>query len=228
MEQQSAIFRALIVDNAAASRSYLWEAVLADPHFRNVTASKALDEAQAMFLGQFETDVVLISSSFDIERMKLFIESIRQTEGGREAAMVAIVRPTEQENASLGRLLALGVDGFILTPFSVHSVGEVAEIAKRVKREFDRRRKRAAARLLSVDLLLTFDDANRKLFMVGNSQGKLRETLKEIHAQIEEIVTGEPDLGFEAVREQARGMEAPRKSLYQGPSQRLKKKMAND
>jgi CheY-like chemotaxis protein len=220
-------FRALIVDPNPATRSYLWEAVLADPHFKNVTAAKALEDARGMFQDGYSTDVVLISSTFDAPKISRFVEGIRETEGGKECAIISVMRGAHQENSNLGMLLAEGADGFLLTPFSVFSVGQVAQIAKSVKREHDRRRKLAASQLLSIDLLGMFDALNKKLFLSSSIEGKVKTSMKALQNKIREIIAGEPDLGREAVVNALKSFEPPKDTLYQGPSQRVKKKLAS-
>jgi CheY-like chemotaxis protein len=220
-------FSALIIDNRAQARAYLWEAILADPHFSRVSAVKELEEAQALFFDRFQADVVLLSSGFDSKKIRNFIEAIRTTEGGKEVAIVSVVRAVDQENSSLGQFLADGADGFLLVPFSVVSVGQVAEIAKRVKHEFDRKRRGAAATLLSIDLLGKFDALSRKFFMTGDIKGKAYESFAALSDQIRDVIQGETDIAAEAVRARLRATEAPRVTLYQGPSQRLKKKLAD-
>lgn len=216
-------FRALIIDPNALTRTYIWEAVLSDRHFSVVTASRSTDDSAAQFLQGYECDVVLLSSNIDIVKTREFIQAMRASEGGKEAALVAVVYSKEQTATGLGSLLAEGADGLLLSPFSVHSLAQVAEIAKRVKREFDRKRKLAAAKLIGLDLLLKFDELNRG-FVRGvegqKAMGKLRQSVQ----QLEKVVEGHTEIFAEAIGGNLSNIEPP-KSSYKGPSQRIKKKL---
>jgi CheY-like chemotaxis protein len=216
-------FRALIIDPNALTRTYIWEAVLSDRHFSVVTASRNTEDSAAQFLQGYECDVVLISSNIELDKIKEFIQTMRNSVGGREAAIVTVVYAKEQTATGLGSLLAEGSDGLLLSPFSVHSLAQVAEIAKKVKRDFDRKRKVAAAKLMGFDLLLKFDELNRG-FARGLDGVKAIDRLRESVLRLEKVLEGHPDVFAEAVRENLSNIEPP-KSSYKGPSQRIKKKL---
>jgi len=211
------------VDPNPLTRSYIWEAVLSDIHFSVVTASKSTEDSTSQFLAGFACDVVLASSNIDILQLRGLMKVMRESEGGKEAAFVAIVYANEQNSTALGSLLAEGADGLLLSPFSVHSLAQVAQIASRVKGEFERKRKFAAAKIMANELLAKFDEINRALMNGINSQKSIQKLLK-VAGGLERILEGSSDIFAEAVGDVIRNIEPP-KGAYKGPSQRIKKKL---
>jgi CheY-like chemotaxis protein len=217
-------FRALIVDPNPLTRSYVWEAVLSDIHFSVVTASKSAEDSMNQFQQGFGCDVVLVSSHIDILQIRELMRVMKETEGGKEAALVAIVYANEQNSTALGSLLAEGADGLLLSPFSVHSLSQVAQIASRVKGDYDRKRKLAAAKIMASELIAKFDDINRALLSGVNSRKPI-ERMQKVGIGLERMLEGSEGLFVEAIGEVIKNVEPP-KSAYKGPSQRIKKKLA--
>jgi len=211
------------VDPNPLTRSYIWEAVLSDIHFSVVTASKSTEDSTSHFLAGFACDVVLASSNIDILQLRGLMKVMRESEGGKEAAFVAIVYANEQNSTALGSLLAEGADGLLLSPFSVHSLAQVAQIASRVRGEFERKRKIAAAKIMANELLAKFDEINRALMNGINSQKSIQK-LQKVAGGLERILEGSSDIFAEAVGDVIRNIEPP-KGAYKGPSQRIKKKL---
>jgi CheY-like chemotaxis protein len=217
-------FRALVVDPNPLTRSYIWEAVLSDAHFSVVTASKSTEDSITQFSQGYACDVVLVSSNIDLLLIRGLMKVMKESEGGKEAALVAIVYANEQNSSALGTLLAEGADGLLLSPFSVHSLAQVAQIASRVKGEFDRKRKLAAAKIMAGELLIKFDEINRALLKGVNSQKSI-EKMQKVGSGLERLLEGSPELFAEAMIDVIRNIEPP-KGAYQGPSQRVKRKLA--
>ena len=212
------------MDPNPLTRSYVWEAVLSDIHFSVVTASKSTEDSINHFQQGFGCDVVLVSSHIDILQIRGLMRVMKESEGGKEAALVAIVYANEQTSTALGSLLAEGADGLLLSPFSVHSLSQVAQIASRVKGDFDRKRKVAAAKIMASELLAKFDEINRSL-LEGLNARKPIERMQKVGMGLERMLQGSEDVFAEAMGEVIRNIEPP-KSAYKGPSQRIKKKLA--
>ncbi len=216
-------FRALVVDPNPHTRGFLWEAVLANSHFSIVTACRSSEESESHFRSGYECDVVLLSSTFETARRQALVSTMRETPGGKEAAIVTVVYATEQTAADLGILLAESSDGFVLCPFSVDSLSQVAGIASRVKAQFNRKRKIASATLILRDTFVLFDDFNRGLLR-DTVPARIGDKMRELVTQARTIVDEDGAMFREALSAAADGIQPP-KAIYQGPSQRIKKKL---
>ncbi|MFN8388879.1 MAG: hypothetical protein U0136_01155 [Bdellovibrionota bacterium] len=145
-------FDALIVDPNPVSRGYLWQATLCEPNFRRVKAVSGLTEALNQLQKGNRYDVLLITSEVQSENIKEFVPQAKQIEGGREAAYVVVLKKKDQDSEKIALGIVDGTDGFLLEPFSVQSLKQVAAIAARVRGEHERQRAKAALSLMLFEI----------------------------------------------------------------------------
>ena len=219
-------FRALIIDSNPQTRSYLWEAVLAEPQFCNVFASKSLDEGRVMFETGLHCDVVLISSAQDPVLTKDFLTAIKATEGGKEIAYVSVVRASHQETEMLAASLVEGTDGLLLSPYSVNSVRQVAEVASRVKLGHEAKRREAGARMMLLQSIKLVDDYGKAVLLKKDSASPLAKFSKMLN-KLNSVWSGESSGLTNIAVEVFLNAPAAQLSHYQGASTRIKKKLAD-
>lgn len=148
---------ALIVDPNPVSRGYLWQATLAEANFRHVQAVSHLMDALVRLQSGYKFDVLLITSALELTEIKNFIPQFRQTANGKEAAYVLVVKLQDQGAENVAASLVDGTDGFLLEPYSVNSLRQVAAIAHRVKAEHEKERVRVAVQMVLVELMPKLD-----------------------------------------------------------------------
>ncbi len=165
--------RALIIDANPVSRAYLWQATLAGVYFNRVKAYSHTADALRHLQSGYAYDVVLITSTIDREEVRNFISSAKLSEGGKEAAYVMVLKANHQDAENIAFSMMEGTDGFLMEPFSVDSLRQVAAIAARVKGEYERARQRAAIALIVGEIMKSLDDlANAKILGDDTSQQK--------------------------------------------------------
>ncbi len=216
---------ALIIDSNPLSRGFLWQATLAESHFRRVKAVSTLQAALDQ-LGNHQFDVILIPSTIDVEDVKRFVSEARQSIGGKESAFVVVLKVPDQTTEKIATGIMDGTDGFLFEPFSVESLKQVAAIASRVKGEHERQRREAATKLLITDLMRRLDEfalavqADKGAMIHSKERReflKSSATLKKFRAN---------DLGlYHQLAPEMFEAALPRLVVYKGASRRLKKKL---
>lgn len=218
------LFDALIVDSDLCSRGYLWQATLAEPHFRRVTAVRALDDALLLLTEGYVFHVLLISHTLERNRINSFVQSAKQTSGGKEAAYVLVLRDSEQTTDNIAFSIMEGSDGFLILPFSVHSLREVAAIAARVKHQHELKKKRAAIQLIVMDLIQALESlAFAKLCHKGEKNCRLR--FSKVTASLQKLKEEDLPLYFEVATDLF-STAAPRPLIdYHGISKRVRERL---
>lgn len=218
---------ALIIDSNPLSRGFLWQATLAESHFRQVKAVSTLTVALTQ-LDDRVFDVILIPSNAPIDEVKQFVTDAKQKNGGKEAAYIVVLKVPDQTTEKIAAGIMDGTDGFLFEPFSVDSLKQVAAVASRIKGEHERRRKEAAMKLVIGDLIKALDEYSAA---VSNDKGafqnsrerkafhKASATLKKFRGNDVGIYLDLAPPMFEAA--------PPRIKFYKGASRRLQKKLNN-
>lgn len=218
---------ALIIDSNPLSRGFLWQATLAESHFRKVKAVGNLPAAIAQ-LNDNRFDVILIPSTIAVDEAKQFVSDARHTEGGKESAFVVVLKLPDQTTEKIATGIMDGTDGFLFEPYSVESLKRVASVASKVKGEHERRRKEAATRLLIADIIEKLDTYSSAVQADKGAMSHSRERKEFLKAAATLKKFKQIDLGI--YYEVAPGMfEAalPKLIIYRGASKRLKKKLNN-
>src|SRR5262249_32914468 len=91
-------FDALIIDPNPTSRGYLWQATLSEPNFRRVKALAGIEEALTHLQNGNRYDVLLITSEMSSETIRNFVPNAKQTDAGKEAAYVVVLKKKDQES----------------------------------------------------------------------------------------------------------------------------------
>lgn len=218
-------FRVLILDPIPQNRVVLWEAVSAEPHFRKVVAAKSIDEARSILSQGGEFDLILISSVIEKELLKEFMEETRRSPGSKEAAFVSVVRALEQDADKMAAALVEGTDGLLLSPFSVHALGEIAAIAARVRLEHEKKRRDAAVRLILSDVIRDVDIL-AKLFIDEESPARSKRKITALMQMIKDRCGDDKEALTALIAECFRDAPPVRTFTYKGASKRVAKKLA--
>lgn len=216
----------LIIEPDNQKLGYLYQAVRAEADFVSVKSFRNIESSIQFLRSTERVDVVLISLDFSQYVISHFIEAAKESRAGREAAYV-LLSPTDQdarENVAISMME--GMDGVLFSPFSVHSVKEVARIAEQVRKKFDDQRKKAAMMLLLPNMTTALDDVAKAIYdgvNVTPSKKKLMQSVERISPLRKEMLD-EYYTNLFTICEGSR----PRSSdgiQYTGASSRLRKKL---
>ena len=217
-------FDAMIIDPDPTSRGYLWQATLAEVSFHKVKAFSKTDTAIAHLAQGAKFDVVLITSGFIRDDIINFIHEAKQTDGGKEAAYIWVLKTVHQTTDNIAFGLIDGTDGFLLEPFSVDSLQQVAAIAARVRKEYDRQRKKVALTLVVKEIMSALDEfalskvTKKSVAAAAHEFKKATEVLRKLEVDDIEIYH---ELACEMFE---KGVPRP-PVAYRGASTRVKQKM---
>ena len=217
-------FDAMIIDPDPTSRGYLWQATLAEVSFHKVKAFSKPDTAVAHLAQGAKFDVMLITSGFGRDDIINFIREAKQTEGGKEAAYIWVLKTVHQTTDNIAFGLIDGTDGFLLEPFSVDSLQQVAAIAARVRKEYDRQRKKVALTLVVKEIMNALDEyalarvTKKGIAAATHEFKKASEVLRKLEQDDLEIYHEVACEMFE------KGIPRP-PIAYRGASTRVKQKM---
>lgn len=216
-------FNALIIEPNATVRGYLWQATLASPHFHRVKAVSKIESAIHR-LEEHPFDCVLISSNYSREEIAGFISAAKVTQGGKESAYIWVLKALHQRSENIAAGLLGGMDGFLLEPFSADSLKQVATVAAKVKREFERQRTEAALRIIVSDIMKTLD-AFALAQMTGQEITRTKREFAKSIESLKNVAEADRDLYFKVALELFE-TAAPRPSIgYKGASKRIKQRL---
>lgn len=214
---------ALIVDFNPMSRSFLWQVTVEGVYFRRVKAYSHTQDALEHLRSGVKYDVLLITSQIPQEETKSFIQKAKESEGGKEAAYIVVVKMPDQTTENVASGMLGGTDGFLFEPFSVESLKQVATIAERVRKKFEDERQRAAYRLIATDVMRSLDEFAVATITNENIPGarkQMQQSVRSIKKMTSEQYGMYVDI-MSSVFETAR----PRAPLgYKGASQRVRDK----
>ena len=168
--------------------------------------------------------MVLITSTIDRDEMRSFITASKISEGGKEAAYVMVLKANHQDAENIAFSMMEGTDGFLMEPFSVDSLRQVAMIAARVKGEFERARQRAAIALIVGDIMKSLDDlANAKI--LGDDTVQQRKKLVTSTRALKKLKSGNDLQLYYDLAPEMFEAGTPRPSLgYGGASKRVRER----
>jgi response regulator RpfG family c-di-GMP phosphodiesterase len=220
---------ALIVDPAMESRSRLKGALRHEKqssYYNKISSVSTIGQALSLLKESPEYDLILVSNSFAEEELARFVTEAAATREDRYAFIV-VLKP-EMQNAAvvLGRMM-VGMHGFLCEPFSLDSLMEITEAARKVQEENEERRLLASLPIL-VDMMLKQIRRRSRSGLRGRNARPFNARYKKL---VEEITSRYPDkapsLYYEALLG-AVGMAQPRApKAYDGASEVLRKKYSD-
>ena len=214
---------ALIVDFNPMSRSFLWQVTVEGVYFRRVKAYSHTKDALEHLRSGVKYDVLLITSQIPQEETKGFIAKAKESEGGKEAAYIVVVKIPDQTTENVASGMLGGTDGFLFEPFSIESLKQVAEIAERVRKKFEDERQKAAFQLIASDVMRCLDElavatiTNENLLAAKKQMQQSARSIKKMTSEQYALYVDIMSSVFENAR--------PRAPIgYKGASQRVRDK----
>lgn len=141
-------FDILIIDPDTQSRGQLKQAALCLPTFKKVFFAGNLEEALARTGSHENVDVVVMSNKFPFEEISGFIASAKGTPKGTEWAFVSLLKAADRTSKVVADSMMVGIDGFLLEPYSADNLKEMAELTNRVRLRNADSRKRGVLKML--------------------------------------------------------------------------------
>ena len=123
-------------------------------------------------------DIVFISQRFDKDAVHSFVGKCRDTRSGQDSTYIMVLNSRENSVSYLGLEYAIGVDGFLLEPYSPERLKEIVELSLSLKGERAETREKAA---LTVTVSEIIDIINLIAFLkscdfeVSRSMKRLKE-----------------------------------------------------
>jgi response regulator RpfG family c-di-GMP phosphodiesterase len=216
---------ALVIEPDVACRMRLKQAMLAIATFGKQSNFGDLGEAFQKLPTQGSCDLVFLSARFPQEDLKHFIQEAKKVPATRDSAFVVLLSAESNSGAKVADQLLGGAHGLLFEPFSVDSLGEITELAWRVKRENQALRQKAALAFLVKELADQLDvvaELKASGYEAGVSIKNLREMCSPLNALDGEL----EDAYFTALIGTFSNLppKAPRKPLYRGASKRVRQR----
>ena len=220
---------ALIIDPDIVTRARLKQAVGSVPNFSSCHIFNALDEAKARLNENPEgVDVIFVSFQFEPKQTAGFIESVKASRAGQDAAFVLVQKGQDQEKGSVASQMMSGFDGFLCEPYSVDALIEMTRLVTHVRRDRAAAREAIAAKLIAKDLVGQVNLLSDLKFR-GFSTGKSFKRAQEVGQRLKELVVNSTTNVMEIIIQQF--IDAPllvrKKNLkrYSGVSERVRSRM---
>jgi response regulator RpfG family c-di-GMP phosphodiesterase len=219
-------FIPIVVEPDSMKQGYLHQAIRAESSFMKLRCFRNIDGTIKYLRSSEPVDVVLISSTYSQYVINHFVSAAKESKGGKEAAYVLFTPMEIDSRETIASSMIDGMDGVLFSPFSVHSVQEVARIADQVRKKFELQRKKAALFLLLPNVTKALDDLALALYQgisTVPAKKKLVSTLDKI-SPLKKDLANEYYTGLFSLLEEAE----PRSSdtgLYSGASKRLRQKL---
>jgi response regulator RpfG family c-di-GMP phosphodiesterase len=218
----------IVVEPDLRKQAYLHQAIRAEPEFKKSKGFRNVESSLKYLRSSESVDVVLISSEFTQYVINHFISAAKESRGGKEAAYVLCAPMDKDSREDVAASVIEGMDGVLFSPFSVHSVKEVARIAAQVKKKFELKRKKAALLLLLPNVTNAIDDLSKLMFEGSNispAKKKLMSSIDSI-AHLREDLMEDYYSALFSLCESGRPRPTNSMSLnYTGASTRLRKRL---
>lgn len=155
---------ALIIDKNRGSREVIQGALRFDNHICQLRFSFGFEEALEILKDPAgpKEDIVFISSRFSQMDICKFLPPARESPCGREAIYIQTLPNSPLETLVMSSSIIIGIDGFLVEPYSISSLQEAIAVAK----------------------------DNKELMMKKCSRKLLRSILKELVGSIDRLAHG--------------------------------------
>ncbi len=222
-------FRALIIDGDVQARVRLKETLRSFTYRNDIRMVRSLRDAETALNFGEGFDGVFISSQNQFSAVIDLVRRARQTQPGRRAFYVIVLKVAQQKSTYMAGLYLSGIDGFIQEPF-VASELEAAlgtfleEKAKKIENE---ERKRIALNILVLDAISGIDQRVKELLRNPENAagGYTMKELRSACAQIQVLSKDVPELYEEVLIEKFEAVPPPRVSVLRKKRKKRQNKM---
>jgi hypothetical protein len=215
--------RVLIISPDAETRSHLYKVARELPEFGEIVTSNSIKETLVDSVKASPYRYIFISSGFDRLEIGTFIERFRRTRAGRSSNYIIILKPEEQDMASVANSMMLGAHGFLCEPFSVMALSRICQLSRDVNTKGSFARLKAATGLMLSEFLSSEDlsDQNVSTADQRNLWDRVQDTYRRYR-----LLTGE-SLSGPVIQHVQNATPEQRMKLYSGVSERVRKLVEN-
>jgi DNA-binding NarL/FixJ family response regulator len=228
VEKQEYRQNAILADPDITTRMRLKQATTAVPQFAEAVQATNLTEALYKLESEGRWDVVFMSAKFNLDDIKKFIEDAKKTKQGELAAFVLLLKSRDSDKSTVAAGVMMGVDGFLFEPYSVDSLVEITNLARKVRAERSAAKDKMATTLLVTDII---DQLNLVAYLksCGYSVSKSGERLKELCANLQSAGTSSMEERIETIAKVFIDAPPPKQAYefkkYGGISARVRQRM---
>jgi len=216
----------VIIDSNVSKRMQLKQATTSLALFKATIQMSELNEALNKFDHGQPLDIVFLSNRFTDEQIKDFVSTAKPKKTFAECAFILVVESGKNDNGNLPRYLLLGIDGFLLEPYSVDRLIETSKIAAKVKKDRSQQRIKAAVEILITDISTTFN-ALVSFKSADIPAAKIEAKFKKAAATIQTLDIEAQEFFRNRLIDIWSKLEAPEAKIvlpnYSGASSRIKK-----
>lgn len=223
-------FRALIIDGDVQARVRLKETLRSVTYRNDIRMVRSLREAEGALSYGEGFDGVFIASEHQFNAVLDLVRRARQTQPGRRAFYVIVLKVEQQKSTYMAGLYLSGIDGFIQEPFVASELQSTLEtlIQEKVKKIENEERKRTALNILISDAISGIDQRVKELLRTpaGTTAGgyTMRE-LRSACAQIQVLAKEVPELYEEVMIEKFEAVPPPRENVFRKKKKKKREKM---
>jgi len=225
MTEDSRSITGLILDSNEERRIRLKSATQLVPEFTKVTVAQTLRDAQEHIRNAEESwDIIFMSNEMDEATLGHFIESSKNTSSAADAAYILILNTKKKASSDIFSNMRIGIDGLLYQPYSIEQLMEIIDISAQLKQQTPGARESAAIQILLNDVIGQLDRL-ALLKKRGYDVKKGGIQLEKLCANLSKISPEELEGYFKTVVETFENAPLPttlEKSLYKGPSQRVR------
>ena len=143
---------ALVVSEKGRRRRLLIQAIQQSGLYGQLCVARTLPQGIEFLRGD-RFDTIFLGCEFDCEEVAEFSEALRATLVNEKSQCVLIVGEDGADLPSVAKYMVVGVHSFVCEPYSIQSVSESTDLARKVQDRGSRARLKAAAGIILQDAL---------------------------------------------------------------------------
>lgn len=176
----------LAIEPESDARSRVNYALTDAGTFGTVEMSASLKDSSTKIALGAAYDVVFVSQRLKDREVMSFVRKCKDTRAGRDATYIMILSSNENSEASIRLKHALGLDAFLLEPYSAEQLEEVVDFSFEIRTDREDLRNRTAISLSLIDIM---EQLNLVAFLAKCSFSTKRswERLKEMCEPLREM-----------------------------------------
>jgi len=219
-------YTAALVDSDTTYRMRLKQATTSVPRFKNCQQFSNLNELKSKLNSTEPFDLIFLSKRFGDAAISSFVKDARDKKATMDAAFILVLEGKDDSQSQFGEYMLLGINGFLVEPYSVDKLVETTLIAAKVKKDRSLGRRKLAFQMLLKDLEQTVDILS--ISTSGTSlRTKIEKRIESLHGTIADLDQESVNIFVETLVDHFAEISSPAESLdvpsYAGASSRVKK-----